>query len=209
MERIPNYDFCAIVLGLSGHGKSALLSSLYNYLSGNSPENFEIPFPVSGGSRSFTEAVKYYPIKSIHDQRTYLFIDTPGFDDTQGTQSREYETLRDIKQNLNKIKKINAVIYVKNSTVYRQYESFRKASNLIPRVLNNDIKEISIAVLTYVDKNNDILFEYDNGNGRYINPLIEQTDIRFDERRIFCVDNKIHNYTKSQIKKNAVRANQY
>ncbi|CAF3923774.1 unnamed protein product, partial [Rotaria sordida] len=132
-----------VVLGDAGAGKSAFINVMFNYCYGTrvadevftierlpavklaipskdwtdlvSPNNPSSERDINNQTKSQTMTSNTYSLQ-LDDDLTFEFIDTPGFNDTEGVSSNE-SNLQHIEKALCDIPYLNGIIIVANGTM--------------------------------------------------------------------------------------------
>ena len=147
-----------MVVGQTGCGKTTLLNSLVNYLTGI---NFEDKFrykiidegPNPNQAQSQTSEVNIYYIHSHNGNPPIKIIDTPGFGDTRGIEMDKKITKKIEKKFQTEINTINAICFVAQSSNARLTANQKYIFSSIMDLFGNDVAENFVSMLTFCDGN--------------------------------------------------------
>ncbi|OMJ67220.1 hypothetical protein SteCoe_35675 [Stentor coeruleus] len=161
------YDYCILVLGGTGCGKSTFVNTFINVVLNRDPENLIIaveskPYPnvhedfiiESEGEDinsklSHTKAVHYYKLSSeITNNKTILLVDTPGLGAAEGIKMDD-SFIDKIIDAARTIPRINAIIVIEKSTTNRQTALVEYCLYRISEVIPNDFERKVILGITF------------------------------------------------------------
>lgn len=160
-EVLP-YDYCILVLGALGNGKSTFINTFINVCLGRDPNNlitaiesrkypeiypnFRINFREEENYQdepSHTRSINFYKISSeLTNYKTFLLIDTPGFGNPEGIHEDD-KVAHEILKAFCIVPKISAILIIEKSvnnrlTSYMQYYILR-LSEVIPNAYKKKI----------------------------------------------------------------------
>ena len=145
-----------MVIGETGSGKTTLLNSFVNFILGvNLEDNYRFKIVIEKNnniqSKSQTNDVRIYNIRSSGGYPPIRIIDTPGFGDTNGIEADQEITNKIEKFFKENIITINAICFVTKSSNNRLTVSQKYIIARILDIFGEDIKEIFIFMLTFCD----------------------------------------------------------
>lgn len=185
-----------MVVGQTGCGKTTLLNSLVNYLTGiNFDDNFRYKIidegPNVNHANSVTSEVNIYYIHSHNGHPPIKIIDTPGFGDTRGIEMDKQITKKIEKKFQTEINQINAICFVAQSSNARLTANQKYIFSSIMDLFGNDVAENFVAMLTFCDGEIpqiiNALQEKDSIFDKVIPKIKEPWYLKFNNSAIFSV----------------------
>lgn len=147
-----------MIVGQTGCGKTTLLNSLVNYLTGiRFEDKFRYKIINEGTNQnqaqSQTSEVNIYYIHSHNGNPPIKIIDTPGFGDTRGIEMDKLITKKIEKKFQTEINQINAICFVAQSSIARLTANQKYIFSSIMNLFGKDVAENFVAMLTFCDGN--------------------------------------------------------
>ncbi|OMJ65443.1 hypothetical protein SteCoe_38210 [Stentor coeruleus] len=167
LNDILPYDYCILVLGGTGCGKSTFINTFINAILNREPQNLIIAvesktyqqlhpnFIIESEAEdltsklSHTKAVHYYKLSSeLTHNKTILLVDTPGLGAPEGIKMDD-NFIEQIIYAAQTIPKINAIIVIEKSTTNRQTALVEYCLYRISEVIPNEFESKVILGITF------------------------------------------------------------
>ncbi|OMJ94798.1 hypothetical protein SteCoe_1980 [Stentor coeruleus] len=175
----PEYDYCILFLGLTGSGKSSVINLIANYFEDNDPKNVREYATIGFERNSETSNVRKYIVRSKHDNKKYLLIDTPGLADTGGN---DLMIRKKILESICELNFINAIVCVYNYSQNRVQPSHKKGIESIISLISDDLKYSILALLTHYKQN------YKASDDELLQYFIERTKLK-SVKQVISIEN--------------------
>lgn len=167
-NEIGHFDYCFLILGETGVGKSTFVNTIVNAVLETSVENLKVAircekYPIlnpefddnifermdSVNGSSQTKYAHYYKLSgSLTNYKTFLFVDTPGIASTDGVQDDE-ENFNEIIKAARLIKKFNAILFVQQQSATRTTQRFNYYISILSEIIPIDFERSVIRILTF------------------------------------------------------------
>ena len=149
---IPNENKVILFIGETGAGKSSTLNTIQNYLENiKYMDNFRWKLVKECKQRALNQAESQTKHLTIYHSHNYTFIDTPGFNDTDGKE-QDNETIDDIKILLDStLDYIDAVCFVIKNGDNRMTASMRYVIDTVLGLFAKDILNNIFIMVTHSD----------------------------------------------------------
>jgi len=208
-----------ILLGDAGAGKSSFINFLYNQFYGAKEADaifcdhpqVKLAIPCANWLDCLDQKYRNnHSERDINDQTqsqtqictSYTFqtadahlqiIDTPGFNDTNGTDVDE-QNLASIERALKEVPFLSGIIMVVNGAVPRLGTSFKNFLHLLHQVWPNDLLNNCVAILTNCDELSVNL-----------DPSVLHRDLNVDDSRIFHLQNSLFRWDRKNYSSKTIR----
>ena len=179
--------FNLVLLGETGAGKTSLVELLCNYAKQHGTDfdpdkltsfNKQKPRVGQKGMESDTTEVNRYELK-YGDLKIHL-IDTPGFEDTRGSEQQE-SNITQIINSVQELLYVNCIIFVINGSICRLSSLLIKVIQSVISLLVPEIQEKIIVAFTNVTDDCSLNFE--------LSTLRENFGISIPDRYSYILDN--------------------
>jgi hypothetical protein len=199
-----------ILFGDSGAGKSSFVNTFYNYCYGTrNPDDVfnkdqkgvQLAIPckhwldrINGDETSSerdindqtkSQTMKCTQYKLCFDNLTIELIDTPGFNDSDGT-FKDDNSLHQIEEMLQAIPYLSGIIIIANGSVARLGTSFSHFMRLLHEVWPNNLMQNVCVVLTNCDD-----------NGCSLSSQILHTDLKVTDKTTFYLQNTLFRWDRT------------